>query len=173
MNGTGSGKQILGRILAELSTKITDDNDMGNATQRLRTGLLVHGSTAEESYEMASRLAWSSSKDKLGSVWRQGIALSHGNYFISDIFEKMTELPELKEWLLSAYPDLDSSDFEACTWAIWLVLSSVQMFEELLSVEVDDVHKIDLEHWVEVYTKHYMYYFAQKGKEHKGGDTND
>ncbi len=75
----GSGKQILGRILAALSTKTTNDKDLSIATQRLRAGLLAHGSTADENYEMAGRLVWSNSKDDEGKVWRQGIALHNGN----------------------------------------------------------------------------------------------
>jgi hypothetical protein len=62
----GSGKQVLLRILTELSTRITPEGDLPRATQRLRAGLLLHGSTADDSYERSSQIVWASRRGPEG-----------------------------------------------------------------------------------------------------------
>ncbi len=141
-----------------------DESDLPDATERLRTGLLLHGSTAHESFESANRLTWGSSKEESGEVWRQGIALQKNNYFISDIFESMIEHPELKKMILAEYSNMDDEDYEASIWAMWLVISSVQMFEQLLSVEVADEQEINLDEWVASYSRHMKGYLEEKEK---------
>lgn len=165
----GSGKQVLNRILAELSTKITPEEGLGEATDRLRAGLLMHGSTADQTFEDVSRLSWVSSHgvvryrcesdgdDELGVV-RQGIAVGGGTVFISDLFEAMMESPQLKQEMLKSHPELESADYDAGVFAIWLVVSSVQTFTGLLSVEIDS-SRIDVGAWVDSMMKHYHHYF--------------
>jgi hypothetical protein len=165
----GSGKQILTLILSELSTKITPDEELSKATDYLRAGLLLHGSTAYETYEKVSKLTWSSSlyekyeteDEEEDKVARQGIALANGNIFLSDLFESMIETPMLKEELLKIYPNLEPDDYEAGVFAIWLVLSSVQMFTELLSVEIDS-SRIDVDAWVESMMRHYHHHLEHR-----------
>ncbi|EDN71945.1 hypothetical protein BGS_1354 [Beggiatoa sp. SS] len=129
----GSGKQVVNKILYALSTKLINNKELSLATQKLRAGLLLHGSTSEENFELVSKLVWSSSHhDDTGKVWRQGIALKNGNIFVSDIFETIIENETLKESVMKEYPELSSMDYDAAMFAIWLVISSVQMFTELL-----------------------------------------
>jgi hypothetical protein len=143
----GSGKQVLNKILYDLSTKLINNKELSLATQKLRAGLLLHGSTSEENLELVSKLVWSSShEDDTGEVWRQGIATKNGNIFVSDLFETIIENETLKESVMKEYPELSSMDYDAGMFAIWLLISSVQMFTELLPVEVDD--DIDLDEWV-------------------------
>jgi hypothetical protein len=155
----GSGKQVLNHILNELSTRLTPESKLSEATDRLRAGLLLHGSTSDETYESVGRLAWASSKDDDGDINRQGIVIANGNVFISDLFESIIEVPELKHEIMKQYPNLTPDDYEAGIFAIWLVLSSVQTFTNLLPIEIDK-SRIDANMWVESMMKHYRNHFS-------------
>src|SRR5579862_1951005 len=94
----GSGKQILDRILDNLSTKICSEEEIPAATKQLQAGLLLHGSTADNYFEFAARLAWGSSFYEAvfgGGLARQGIVTKVGGIFISDVFECMREKPDM------------------------------------------------------------------------------
>lgn len=163
----GSGKQVLGNILKNLSTKLLNEDELSDATHKLQAGLLVHGSTAFESFEKVSRLIWGSSTDD-GEVWRQGIATRNGNYFISDIFESILATPDLKKAIMSEYPKLDASDYEAAMWGIYLVLTSVQMFNELLTVEVKNDNELDLDRWIQSCSKRMQDHLEEQAELEKG-----
>lgn len=154
----GSGKQVLNCILNELSTRLTPEDKLSEASDRLRAGLLLHGSTSDDAYEAVSRLAWASSQADDGDINRQGIAVANGNVFISDLFESIIEVPHLKQEILKQYPNLNPDDYEAGILAIWLVLSSVQTFTNLLPIEIDNL-SIDADLWVESMMKHYRNHF--------------
>lgn len=158
----GSGKQVLSLILADLSTTVTAESELSLATDRLRAGLLLHGSTADETYEIVSRLTWASSLDDEGDVTAQGIAIGNGAVLISDFFEEIMDIPKLKQKMLKRYPELQPDDYEAGILAIWLILSSVQTFTCLLPAEVES-SRIDVDGWVKSMMRHYRYYFDQKG----------
>ena len=53
------------------------------------------------------------------------------------------EMPGLDEYLRREFPQLTSQSIQASVHALWLVISSVQMFTQLLSVEgeLDDLDK--------------------------------
>jgi len=158
----GSGKQILLKILSDLSTRVISDAGLDEATCRVRAGLLLHGSTAEESYEKASRIVWATARDRLGELNRQGMALASGPVFISDLCETVFSMPGLKEHVLEEHPQLSEQDYEAFEWVLWLLVSSVQMFASLNAVEMTE--EIDVNRWVEDMMRHYRNHF-----EHRGG----
>ena len=149
----GSGKEVLLRILSELSTRLTSAEDLPSATRKLRGGLLVHGSTSEDSMANASRIVWASDCDESGAVKRQGIALGNGQIFVSDLYEAVFEMPGLSEHVRSKYPALTQQDFEAFEWVMWLLVSSVQMFAQLNPIEGSS--DIDVEAWVDVMMRAY------------------
>ena len=145
----GSGKEVLLHILSELSTQMRAQDAMPEATRRLRAGLLVHGSTAEESVGHARQLVWGSDETD-GEVVRQGIATKSG-VFLSDILESILEMPGLHEHLQDRYPALGYEELEATDWALWLLVSSVQMFSQLVSIEGKG--DIDVDAWVDAYAE--------------------
>ncbi|WP_041598735.1 hypothetical protein [Hahella chejuensis] len=152
----GSGKQILLKILYELSTKLIDKEELPAATDRIRAGLLLHGSTSETNFDLVSKLHWSSS-EKDGEVVRQGLAALNGNVFVSDILESIWCNDKVKSLILDEYPSLTEGDYEACLFSIWAMTSSSQMFSYLRSVETQD--DINIDDWVRVvinaYNKHH------------------
>lgn len=86
-----------------------------------------------------------------------------------DIFEYMLEKPDLKEYVLERYKDLSSEDYDACVWCIWLLLSSRQMFTQLLKVEVEP-GDIDVNRWVEKMTEKIEYHFKHKEQRNEADD---
>ncbi len=151
---SGSGKQVLLRILQELSTQQLNDDGLKSATDRLRAGLLLHGSTADETFEDVSRLHWASDRAE-GEVWRQGIATT-GGVFVADVLETMFEMPQLDEHLMKHHPALSPADCDAARHALWLVVSAVQMFTQLNAVETAD---IDVDRWVAQMMSKYDHHF--------------
>lgn len=157
----GSGKQVLLRILTELSTRITPEVDMQRATQRLRAGLLLHGSTADESYEHSSQIAWTSRRDSEGNLELQGIAVGDGSVFLTELYDAVFSMNGLKDHVLKTHPDLGSKGFDAFEWVMWLLVSALQMLPELAAIEAVD--ELDVDKWVEGMSRHYDNYFKAKG----------
>jgi hypothetical protein len=157
----GSGKQVLSRILAELSTKKVRKKDFAEATRRLRAGLLLHGSSSDYMYDAVNRLVWATARDCGGHLDRQGIATENGSILISDIFECIWQSPKVKKHVLQKYSDLDADDFEAAMLAIWLVISSVQMFAWVNSIETK-TDNIDVDAWVEYMMRQYDCHFREE-----------
>lgn len=154
----GSGKQILLKILTQLSTQLTAESELENATRKIRAGLLLHGSTSDENYQCVKNLQWSSSYDEDQVVWRQGIATSDGQIFIADIVESLMDVPNLRDSLLAEYPGLTAKGLDASLQAVWLIVSAVQMYSQLLDVEIDE-SQIDIEKRVAVMMKHFNHHF--------------
>ena len=157
----GSGRQVLNIILSELSSRVVKKNELNDATRRLKTGLLVRGSTSEENHELISKLAWGESV-KDGRLWRQGIVTEKGNIFILDLFESMVESKALETDMLKEFPQLTPESYEASIFAMWLILSSAQMYEQYLAVEVENETEIDIKHWVKTCMRHHENYIKDK-----------
>ena len=153
----GSGKQVMLRILAALSTQAVPEGALAAATKRLRAGLLLHGSTSDDSYANARRLAWVADRDAEGAVGRQGIGTATGGVLLSDVFETMIEAPGLKEYVLARHAALTDEDYAALEWAMWLLVSSVQMFPDLLQVET-----VDVDRWIENYAAKFEEHFRDR-----------
>ncbi|RZA00493.1 MAG: hypothetical protein EOO68_11230 [Moraxellaceae bacterium] len=154
----GSGKQILLKILTQLSTQLTAESELENATSKMRAGLLLHGSTSDENYRCVNNLQWSSSYDEDQAVWRQGIATVDGQIFIADLVESLMDLPNMHASLLAEYPGLTAKGLDASLQAIWLIISAVQMYSQLREVEVDEA-QVDVEKRVAAMTKHFNHHF--------------
>ena len=138
----GSGKQVLNKILENLSTKLVQSTELSEATGLLRTGLLYRGSTSGDKVEKASLIKWGSDTDD-GQVWRQGVS-TLSNIFVADIFEEIWDLPEVKSKVIKKFPMLKEQEYEAAMFAIWAILTSQQMYDEYLPVECNPVN-IDIE----------------------------
>ena len=126
---------------------------MEAATRMLRAGLLLHGSTAEESYLNTSRISWASKGDPATGDARQGIAIGDDQVMLTDLYDTLFEMNGLKEHLKNAHPSLTDTDLEAYEWVMWLLVSMVQMFQQLLSVESDK--DLGIQEWVAMMTEKY------------------
>ncbi|HEY6530422.1 MAG TPA: hypothetical protein VIZ65_17170 [Cellvibrionaceae bacterium] len=153
----GSGKQILLKILTGLSTQLTADAELESATDKLRAGLLLHGSTSDENYQCVKNLQWANSYDEDQVIWRQGIATTDGQVFISDLVESLMDVPNLHDSMLAEHPNLTKEGLEAGLQAVWLIVSAVQMYSQLLEVEIADAN-IDVEKRVAVMMKHFNHH---------------
>ena len=143
----GSGKEILNKIISVLSTIKFEEDELDSATRKIRAGLLLHGSTSEENFDLVSRLVWGSSKEN-GEVCRQGLATKNGNYFISDIFESIWSNEEIKKSILAEFDGLSEADYEAAAFAMWMIISGSQMFSQLQMLE--NRGEVNIEEWVDV-----------------------
>ena len=137
-----SGKQILLSVLQELSQKRS--TDLHEATDRLNPAMLVHASTAYETWFTVEKHGWLSETDAdYDDSVRQGIGLRESNVFLSDLFECIVDSPEVASKVKEKYPQLSQEDYEDATSMIWQLLSALQYYSELDSVENDG--KLDLE----------------------------
>lgn len=158
----GSGKQVLNKILYRLSTRITSDDNLENASEELRTGLLLLGTATEEHFELMDRIKWASSfyekdnKNDPDELSKQGIATVEGDVFISDIAETIMDDDIIKNRVMSLYPMLGARDYDAALFTIWLLTISTQMFSQMLSTETDE--ELGLDEWVSAYTKKMNFY---------------
>jgi hypothetical protein len=75
-----SGKQILLSLLRTYSQLGVEDPAREEATDRLKAGLLLHGSTAEETWAKVERVAWLQADRSQGlGLARTGIG-THAEY---------------------------------------------------------------------------------------------
>lgn len=137
---SGSGKQLLVSVLQELSTSKTETQDLPEATAKIRAGLLLHGSTAEEHCELVQKLAWIEKEDADGDVSIQGIGVKSSGVLLSEVMDTILATPSLKSHVLAQIPSLDASDYDASEHALSLLVTCVQMFAELLPVEQNNVN---------------------------------
>lgn len=156
----GSGKQMLLAVLRELSLRKMSEDELASATRRIRAALLVHGSTADESFLNVSRLSWASDGDD-DSVERQGLATAKGQVLVSDVFERILEMPDLESFLKSSFEGATRDDIDAALWGIWAIVSASQMFAQLLSVETEDDSELDVDGWVDSMTQKYDHFFRR------------
>lgn len=157
----GSGKQVLLEIIRRLSTRQLGNDELLDATRQVRAGLLLHGSTTEEMLEQIAQIRWGSIDDDWGRK-QQGIA-SNSGVLLTQFVDALRETPGLEQHVRRALPDLSHEEYEALEHSLWVVVSAVQMYEELNSAEVDG--DLGVEGWVENLTAKYESYFRDQGKD--------
>ncbi len=155
----GSGKQILNRIIDHLSTRFIPEDELSKSTDMLRTGFLYHCSTSDEAYEAASNLKWGSHYNEDFETTRQGITTERSNVLISEVFEFILDDDDLKERIMSLYPQISSEEYEAITYVIWALITSSEMCSVSLHDECED---IDINARVTAMMKGYKNYLLEK-----------
>lgn len=128
-----SGKQILLGVLSELTQGTRTPPVSPEISDKVRAGFLLHGSTASESWSAIEHIQWSAENDAQGNPVRCGI--TYDRIFLTDLFEELTCPEGVPLHLASKYPGLTPERYHQAVRFIWLVLSSVQWFECLASVE--------------------------------------
>lgn len=129
-----SGKQILLFELQKLSQTKTLEADTDQAVERLKSALCLHCSTSSETMEQIQRVSWLSEHDEEGLV-KQGIGLSDSQVFISDLFEELSTDEDIPMRIKDRFPTLSKEDYSVGMNIIWQLLSSLQYWEELSTVE--------------------------------------
>ena len=122
-----SGKEILLRVLSELSQGATPPAISPEISDKVRACFLLHGSTASESWPAVEHIQWSAEND------RQGI--TYDGIFLTDLFEDLTFKDGIPSHVANKYPELSPERYQEAMRFIWLILSSVQWFKCLAEVE--------------------------------------
>ena len=129
-----SGKQILLAELQRLSqTKLTTEQLL-EATERFRAGLLLHGSTASSAWPTVERVAWIEQQEGI-----QGPGLVKENIYLVDLVNALQDEAGIPAAVKARYPDLSLRAYRAGLHVIWLLLSELYCQEEFSSVENDGV----------------------------------
>jgi hypothetical protein len=145
------GKQILLEVLRELSQQRTDASDLGEASERVGAGLLLHGSTGGAAWEAVDDFSWSSSLNQDGEPTKQGLALTGEKVFLADLFEAVAGTDSVPEHVSREFPHLTPERYRRATHFMWLILSSAQWFEEFSSVESGPLDLAEKEQLIEGY----------------------
>ena len=124
-----SGKQILLSLLSEYSQKKTSAHEMEQVTQRVKAGLLLHGSTSNYMWRATDKLAWVQETDEIEEIDAdfntQGLGLAESRLLLSNLFELMTQTQDIPEDVKEVYPDLTQDAYLAGVHSIWLLLRSL------------------------------------------------
>jgi hypothetical protein len=155
-----SGKQILQEVLRELSQQRTDASGLDRASERVRAGLLLHGSTGGDAWEAIDEVSWSSSLNQNGEPTKQGLALTGEKIFLADLFEAIAGTDSIPEHVSREFPHLTPERYRRATHFMWLILSSVQWFEELSSVESGPLDPAEKEQLIEGYIQKLKHFRA-------------
>ncbi len=84
--------------------------------------------------EKISKVSWLSKSDE-GGVIKQGLGLSKQGLFLSDLFEEITAKETIPDHVKKKFPSLSQEDYNSGVDMIWYLLSSIQYWGELSSVE--------------------------------------
>jgi hypothetical protein len=70
-----------------------------------------------------------------GRIVKQGLGLVKPNVFLSDLFEKLIKYTKISERVSARFQNITQDQYTLGLDMIWWVLSSLQYWEELSSVE--------------------------------------
>lgn len=136
-----SGKQILLSQLTEYSQRRTAGDEIETASERIRAGLLLHGSTSHQMWKTVSHLAWVQSHNHTEGrppyLERQGLGLGKSGLLLSDLFEALTDDPAIAEALVTDAPKLSKDSVQAGLHVIWLLLKALEWSKAHEAVEID------------------------------------
>lgn len=124
-----SGKQILLSLLRTYSQQGVDAIAQGEVTDRLKAGLLLHCSTAEETWADVERVAW------VREDGVQGLGVARTGTLALAIFEALVGDHVLPEHVAREFPSLSQADYEAAILVLRALVSQVCFYDGLNSVE--------------------------------------
>lgn len=129
-----SGKQILLAELQRLSQIRLTSEQLSEATERFRAGLLLHGSTASSAWPTVEKVAWIDKQEGI-----QGPGLIKENLYLADLVNALLYDPNIPEVVKKRYPDLPLKAYRAGLHVIWLLLTQLYHNDSLASVENNGV----------------------------------
>jgi len=134
-----SGKQILLSLLTEYSQKKTEQDQILEITERIKAGLLLHGSTAKFMWPTVEELTWVEKTPNIelgdSEVKQQGLGLQNTDLLLSDLFSLITENTEIPENIKEIYPELTSEAYKAGIHSIWSLLKALEWSKTYEDVE--------------------------------------
>ena len=136
-----SGKQVLLDVLQTLSQNALQPSDLQESSETLRSALCAHCSTSGETMEKIQQVGWLTELEK-GEIIKQGLGLVEPNIFLSDLFETLIEEDTIPERVKERFPNLTQQEYSTSLDMIWWLLSSLQYWQELSSVENNGVLEV-------------------------------
>ncbi|GAA5497135.1 hypothetical protein Rhal01_03325 [Rubritalea halochordaticola] len=127
-----SGKQILLSEITRLSqTKLTEQ-ELEAATERIKAGLLLHGSTADSAWPTVEKFAWIEKEPGI-----QGPGLANDDIYLADLVNALKSENDIPTVIKDSYPELSLKNYRAGLHIIWLLLSQLYYQDSLSVVEND------------------------------------
>ena len=128
-----SGKQILLWLLSQYSQKFINRDEIGNISNRIKAGLLLHGSSSEEMFEMVEKTTWITKdlihieniENNLGH-YRQGLGLKKYNLLLEELFELIIDENKIPKRLKKECPGITLDDYQAGIHLIKLLLLAIE-----------------------------------------------
>jgi len=145
-----SGRQILIHLLNEYSKKFQEKEFEETISDRIKAGLLIHGSSSQQMFEFVEKSAWITqnltvdSKDR--GVQRQGLGLKSQKLLLSDLFCLITEDKEnIPESVKETYPELDKENYKAGINLIYLLLRLFEWnsYNSKIEEQEDNIEEAD------------------------------
>ncbi|UGS19921.1 hypothetical protein [Flavobacterium cyclinae] len=139
-----SGKQILLHFLNKFSLKKTNKEALAEASETIRVGFLLHGSTPKEAWQMVDTIEWGEEiEEESQEVISQGLRIKDKNISLTELFDYMTWDSDAvrPQKVGERFPELKQSEYYAATRVMALVLSSIEWSSWLSEIEQDG--KID------------------------------
>ncbi|MFC5048409.1 hypothetical protein ACFSTE_13725 [Aquimarina hainanensis] len=134
-----SGKQILLSLLSEYSQKKTTKQQLEKVTNRIKSGLLLHGSTAKFMWPTVEELTWVEQRPDIeqgdDEVKKQGLGLRDSELLLSDLFGLITESEEIPENIKEIYPEITNEAYKAGIHIIWSLLKALEWSKTYEDVE--------------------------------------
>lgn len=134
-----SGKQILLALLTEHSQNRTVSEDMQTVSERIKAGILLHGSSSNAMWKMVDEVAWidqlNKTEGRASYLEKQGLGLEQSGLLLSDVFELITAQSGMREDIRTDYPALTPEAFEAGRHMIWLLLRAIEWSAAIEDVE--------------------------------------
>ena len=130
-----SGKQILLWLLSQYSQKFINRDEIENISNRIKAGLLLHGSSSEEMFEIVEKTTWitkdlihiekNNVENNLGH-YRQGLGLKKYNLLLEELFELIIDENKIPKGLKKECPGITLDDYQAGIHLIKLLLLAVE-----------------------------------------------
>lgn len=121
------GQHILLSLLSEYTKSKTPSEELEDVSDRLKAGLLLHGSSSNAMWKTVDELTWISVTDeKKNDTKRQGLGLKQQNLPLSDVFDLMTQNSNIPDALKAEYPKLTHEAYQAGVQTIWLLLRALE-----------------------------------------------
>ena len=157
-----SGKQVLIHFLKKYSLQKTKKEDLADASEDIRVGFLLHGSTAKEMWRIVDTIEWGEeTADESDEVISQGLKIKDKNISLPELFDYITWESEHKipKRVAKRFPELTQYEYYAATRIMGLVLSSIEWSGWLSEVENGGkLDFVELDNYLKSYKEKLGYY---------------
>lgn len=154
-----NGKQILLRLLGKYSQEKTPKKELEEVTETVKSGLLLHGSSSHQMWNMTHELAWlERSPDQDGIVKKQGLGLRASDFLLSELFGIITENEKIPAPIKKEFPELSQKAYKAGIHTIWLLIKALEWSESYEEVESEPFDLKETERLLSIYKRKLIEY---------------